>query len=140
MLTELHSLVLSLFVNDQVFQVRKKDSGCIYAMKVIKKENVIKRNAVKHTMAENRILKSLQHPFLVNLKYAFQTKERLYMVIDYLNGGELFYHLTQDDIFSEERARFYAAEVVLALGYLHDNGILYRDLKPENLLLDMHGS
>jgi serine/threonine protein kinase len=123
----------------KVFQVRKKDSGCIYAMKVIKKENVIKRNAVKHTMAENRILKSLTHPFLVNLKYAFQTKERLYMVIDYLNGGELFYHLSQDDTFSEERARFYAAEVVLALGYLHDNGILYRDLKPENLLLDMHG-
>jgi serine/threonine protein kinase len=122
-----------------VFQVRKKDTGNIFAMKVIRKDNVVKRNAVEHTMAENKILKHINHPFLVNLKYAFQTKLHLYMVIDYLNGGELFYHLTRDDYFSEERTRFYAAEVVLALGYLHDNNIVYRDLKPENLLLDMQG-
>lgn len=123
----------------KVFQVRKKDTGNIFAMKVIRKDNVVKRNAVEHTMAENKILKHINHPFLVNLKYAFQTKLHLYMVIDYLNGGELFYHLTRDDYFSEERTRFYAAEVVLALGYLHDNNIVYRDLKPENLLLDMQG-
>jgi len=73
------------------------------------------------------------------LKYAFQNPEYLFIVIDYLNGGELFFHLQQEDAFSEVRAKFYAAEIVLALGYLHDNGIIYRDLKPENILLDMEG-
>jgi serine/threonine protein kinase len=123
----------------KVFQARKKDTGRIYAMKVLKKDHVVKNNAVKHTMSENHVLKNINHPFIVNLKYAFQTSSHLYMVIDYLNGGELFYHLTHDDYFLEPRAKLYAAEVVSALGYLHEHHILYRDLKPENLLLDMHG-
>lgn len=123
----------------KVFQARKKDTGRIYAMKVLKKDHVVKNNAVKHTMSENHVLKNINHPFIVNLKYAFQTSSHLYMVIDYLNGGELFYHLTHDDYFPESRAKLYAAEVVSALGYLHEHRILYRDLKPENLLLDMHG-
>eukprot|EP01122_Echinamoeba_exundans_P014814 TRINITY_DN679_c0_g1_i1.p1 TRINITY_DN679_c0_g1~~TRINITY_DN679_c0_g1_i1.p1 ORF type:complete len:375 (-),score=69.28 TRINITY_DN679_c0_g1_i1:23-1147(-) len=109
-------------------------------MKVLSKGHVIKSNAVKHTMAENRVLKNMSHPFIVNLNYAFQTTTHLYMVIDYFNGGELFHHLTQEDYFAEERARFYAAQVVSALSYLHSRQVIYRDLKPENILLDMDGN
>ena len=82
------------------------------------------------------ILEKLNHPFIVKLHYAFQTPEKLYFVIDFLNGGELFYHLRKETRFSEERTRFYAAEIVLALECLHKNGVIYRDLKPENVLLD----
>jgi len=74
------------------------------------------------------------------LKYSFQTQDKLYMILDYINGGELFYHLSDAERFDEERARFYAAEILLALGYLHSLNIVYRDLKPENLLLDMNGN
>lgn len=82
------------------------------------------------------ILEKLSHPFIVKLHYAFQTPEKLYFVIDFLNGGELFYHLRREQRFDEDRTRFYAAEIVLALEYLHKNGVIYRDLKPENVLLD----
>ena len=85
------------------------------------------------------ILEKLNNPFIVKLHYAFQTPEKLYFVIDFLNGGELFWHLRKDQRFSEERTKFYAAEIVLALECLHKNGIIYRDLKPENVLLDKDG-
>lgn len=85
------------------------------------------------------ILERLNHPFIVKLHFAFQTPERLYFVIDFLNGGELFFHLRKEQRFSESRARFYAAEITLALGCLHQNGIIYRDLKPENVILDSEG-
>lgn len=85
------------------------------------------------------ILEKLNHPFIVKLHYAFQTPEKLYFVIDFLNGGELFWHLRKEHRFSEDRTRFYAAEIVLALECLHKNGVIYRDLKPENVLLDKDG-
>lgn len=85
------------------------------------------------------ILERLNHPFIVKLHYAFQTPERLYFVMDFLNGGELFFHLRRDVRFDESRSRFYAAEMILALGCLHSNGIIYRDLKPENVILDSEG-
>lgn len=84
-------------------------------------------------------MKQLSHPFIVKLNYAFQTPDKLYFVTDFLNGGELFFHLCNEIRFSEERARFYAAEILLALNHLHENGIIYRDLKPENVLLDSEG-
>lgn len=87
-------------------------------------------------IAERLILEKISHPFIVKLHYAFQTPDKLYFVIDFLNGGELFYHLRKEGKFSEERTRFYAAEIVLALECLHKNGVIYRDLKPENVLLD----
>ena len=85
------------------------------------------------------ILERINHPFIVKLHYAFQTPERLYFVIDFLNGGELFFHLRKETKFQESRARFYAAEIILALECLHGNGIIYRDLKPENVILDSEG-
>lgn len=123
----------------KVMQVRKKDSGRIYAMKVLQKSEIIAADAVRHTLAESSVLRRINHPFIVNLKYAFQTEDELFMILDYLNGGELFFHLSNVDRFDEDRARFYAAEIVLALGFLHSQKVVYRDLKPENLLLDMAG-
>ncbi|XP_053571707.1 serine/threonine-protein kinase Sgk2 isoform X1 [Bombina bombina] len=93
-----------------------------------------------HIMAErNVLLKNLKHPFLVGLHYSFQTPEKLYFVLDYVNGGELFFHLQRERSFLEPRARFYSAEVASAIGYLHSQNIIYRDLKPENILLDSQG-
>lgn len=85
------------------------------------------------------ILERLNSPFIVKLHYAFQTPERLYFVIDFLNGGELFFHLRKATRFNEQRTKFYAAEIILALECLHKNGIIYRDLKPENVILDQCG-
>ena len=76
----------------------------------------------------------LNHPFLVQLYYSFQTHEKLYFVMEYINGGELFFHLQRDGMFSHERVRFYSAEIVLGIEHLHLKGIIYRDLKPENLV------
>jgi serine/threonine protein kinase len=121
-------------------QVRKKDDGKIYAMKVLRKEAIIARNEVTHTKAEKRILQRVQHPFVVQLHYAFQTEDKLYMVLDFINGGELFFHLKREGRFPENRVKFYAAQITSALGHLHSVGIVYRDLKPENILLDFEGS
>lgn len=123
----------------KVMQVRYKKTGQIYAMKVMRKEAIIAKNQVAHTRDEKNILQKIQHPFIVKLNFAFQTKDKLYMILDYVNGGELFYHLKKEGKFSEERVRFYAAEISSALIHLHANGIIYRDLKPENILLDKMG-
>lgn len=123
----------------KVMKVRKKDTGEIFAMKVLRKDMVIRENMVNHTKSEKNILQQIKHPFIVTLRYAFQTKEKLYLILDFLSGGELFYHLKEDARFSEERSRFYAAEIGLAIGHLHQNDIIYRDLKPENAVLDKHG-
>lgn len=123
----------------KVMQVRKKDDGRIYAMKVLRKEAIIARKQVAHTMAERNILQKVQHPFIVSLHFAFQTEAKLYMILDYVNGGELFFHLKKEGKFSEARVRLYAAEIALALQHLHSMAIVYRDLKPENILLDADG-
>lgn len=123
----------------KVMQVRKKDTGKIYAMKVLDKKHILDHNEVEHTLAEKNILMKLHHPFLVNMHYSFQTDDKLYFILDYVNGGELFYHLQRDKKFSEERVKFYASEILLALEHLHTNGVIYRDLKPENILITSEG-
>ncbi|KAL7752838.1 Serine/threonine-protein kinase [Sorochytrium milnesiophthora] len=123
----------------KVLQVRKKDSGRVYAMKILNKKDIIARQEVAHTMSERNVLMQANSPFLVGLKFSFQTPDKLYLVLDYMNGGELFYHLQKEQVFSEIRAKFYTAELVLALEHLHRHGIVYRDLKPENVLLDSTG-
>jgi serine/threonine protein kinase len=123
-----------------VYRVRQITSKKVYAMKVLGKEHIKMRKEEKHVMAEKNVLKSnVNHPFLVSLHFSFQTRTKLFFILDYVNGGELFMHLQREKNFSENRARFYAAEIACALGYLHENDIIYRDLKPENLLLDRYG-
>ncbi|KAA8583603.1 hypothetical protein FQN60_014811, partial [Etheostoma spectabile] len=123
----------------KVILVREKASGKYYAMKILKKEVIIAKDEVAHTLTESRVLKNTRHPFLTSLKYSFQTKDRLCFVMEYVNGGELFFHLSRERVFSEERTRFYGAEIVSALDYLHSAKIVYRDLKLENLMLDKDG-
>ncbi|KAM6946425.1 ribosomal protein S6 kinase beta-1 [Aplochiton taeniatus] len=127
----------------KVFQVRKvvgAASGKIFAMKVLKKA-MIMRNAkdTAHTKAERNILEEVKHPFIVDLIYAFQTGGKLYLILEYLSGGELFMQLEREGIFMEDTACFYLAEISMALGHLHQKGIIYRDLKPENIMLNSQG-
>ncbi|XP_050674142.1 RAC serine/threonine-protein kinase isoform X1 [Leptidea sinapis] len=118
---------------------REKGTGKLYAMKILKKNVIIQKDEVAHTITENHVLKKNKHPFLTSLRYSFQTADRVCFVMEYANGGELFFHLSHERFFSEDRTRFYGAEIVSALGYLHARGIIYRDLKLENLLLDKDG-
>src|ERR1700729_2906446 len=126
-------------------------------MKVLSKKEIVAKKEVAHTIGERKILQqSLESPFLVGLKFSFQTEGDLYLVTDFKSGGELFWHLQRETRFTEERARFYIAELVLALEHLHKYNIVYRcvasvlaflaalthnlrDLKPENILLDATG-
>eukprot|EP00494_Astrolonche_serrata_P030119 UN30386 len=119
--------------------VKKKDTGRTYAMKVLKKKELVKRKQVEHTKTERKVISDINHPFIVSLHFAFQNETRLYLITDFFNGGELFWHLKIENYFSETRTRFYAAEIILALECLHKHGIVYRDMKPENLLLDDQG-
>ncbi|KAI1309116.1 RAC serine/threonine-protein kinase [Halotydeus destructor] len=123
----------------KVILCREKATQLLYAIKVLKKEVIIAKDEVAHTLTENRVLRNTHHPFLIQLKYSFQTSDRLCFVMEYVNGGELFFHLSRERIFTEDRTRFYGAEILLALDYLHSQGIIYRDLKLENLLLDREG-
>jgi serine/threonine-protein kinase Psk1 len=125
-----------------VLLVKQKATGRLYAQKQFKKASlVVHKRLVEQTKTERHILESVnQHPFVVKLFYAFQDHEKLYLILEYGQGGELFHHLAMERMFSEETAAFYMAEMVLALDHLHrDLGVIYRDLKPENCLLDADG-
>ena len=111
----------------------------MFALKVLKKDNIIKRNQVEHTKTERSVLGYVKHPFIVGLNMAFQSKDKLYFVLDYCAGGELFFHLGKVGKFTEQRAMFYAAEITLAIAYVHNLDIVYCNLKPENVLLDSRG-
>ncbi|KAM5145611.1 RAC-beta serine/threonine-protein kinase A [Mantella aurantiaca] len=123
----------------KVILVREKATGRYYAMKILRKDVIIAKDEVAHTVTESRVLQNTRHPFLTALKYAFQTSDRLCFVMEYANGGELFFHLSRERVFTEERARFYGAEIVSALEYLHSRNVVYRDIKLENLMLDKDG-
>ena len=101
--------------------MRKKDGDRLFAMKVLKKSNIVKRKQVEHTKTERRVLGAINHPFVVRLHYAFQTEEKLYFVLDYAAGGELFFHLSRVKKFPEATTRFYCAEITLALDVLHEH-------------------
>ncbi|KAF2144331.1 uncharacterized protein K452DRAFT_156955 [Aplosporella prunicola CBS 121167] len=123
----------------RVHLVQSKHNQRYYAIKVLKKAQVVKMKQVEHTNDERRMLQKVKHPFLITLWGTFQDSKNLYMVMDFVEGGELFSLLRKSQRFPNPVAKFYAAEVTLALEYLHMNNIIYRDLKPENLLLDRHG-
>jgi len=119
--------------------VMYKPDGKYYALKILKKSEVIYLKQVEHVKTEKHILERINHPFIVNLFGAFQDPKNLYLMMEYIIGGEFFSHLRKAGRFPNDTSRFYAAEITLVFAYLHDLSILYRDLKPENLLLDRVG-
>ncbi|KAH8919875.1 kinase-like protein [Atractiella rhizophila] len=125
----------------RVHAVQKKDTGRVYAMKVLSKAQVLEHRNVEQVLAERRVLQiGRECRFLVGLKFSFQSKTELFFVMDYKSGGELFAHLQRvGGKFEESRVRFYVGQIVLALQFLHNHRIIYRDLKPENCLLDAEG-
>ena len=118
---------------------RKRDTSRVYALKTIRKAHIISRSEVNHTLAERTVLAQINNPFIVPLKFSFQSPEKLYLVLAFVNGGELFHHLQREGKFDVNRARFYTAELLCALECLHGFNVIYRDLKPENILLDYTG-
>jgi serine/threonine protein kinase len=125
-----------------VLLVRQRATGRLFAQKQFKKASItVHKKLIEQTKTERNILESVnRHPFIVNLYYAFQDHEKLYLILEYAQGGELFHHLAAERMFSEDVAAFYMAEMVLALDHLHRTvGVIYRDLKPENCLLDSEG-
>eukprot|EP01119_Soliformovum_irregulare_P011526 TRINITY_DN2903_c0_g1_i1.p1 TRINITY_DN2903_c0_g1~~TRINITY_DN2903_c0_g1_i1.p1 ORF type:complete len:620 (+),score=156.83 TRINITY_DN2903_c0_g1_i1:1947-3806(+) len=123
----------------KVLQVRQKGTHQIFAMKVLDKQSIIDNEELEHTMSEKNILQTLVHPFLVQLYFAFQSIDKLFLVMDFINGGDMFYHLQRERSFPPARAQFYVAQIVCGLEYLHSAGIIYRDLKAENLILNDDG-
>lgn len=108
-------------------QVRKKDTQRIYALKTIRKAHIAQRpGEITHILAERTVLALVNNPFIVPLKFSFQTPDKLYLVMSFVNGGELFYHLQREGKFSEDRSRFYAAELLCALEHLHMFNVVYR--------------
>ncbi|TDH71047.1 hypothetical protein CCR75_004637 [Bremia lactucae] len=123
----------------KVIQVRHQPTGEILAMKIVSNKYIVQHNSVSCLQAERDIMTKISHPFLISLKYAFQTKSNVYLVMPFVAGGELFHHLHRQGLLLESSAKFYAAEIVLALEHLHSKGIIHRDLKPENVLLGADG-
>ncbi|CAJ1345866.1 unnamed protein product [Effrenium voratum] len=124
----------------RVLQARHKPSGHYRAVKVMSKERLFQQEQrLQRVITEKRILARLQHPFVVSLHWAFQTTTHLFLVLDFCGGGELFFHMLQRGRFEEADGKFYFCEILLGLEYLHSQQVLYRDLKPENCLLDNEG-
>lgn len=134
--------VIGMGAFGKVLQVRNKESNKVFAMKVISKRVLRKKGQgyIENILAEQQILSRVgNYPFVVSMHCSFQTREKLFIIMDFLAGGELFLRLGREGIFLEKTAAFYLAEIILALDHLHTAGVLHRDLKPENILLGSDG-
>lgn len=123
----------------KVLLVRNRLDKSLYAMKVLSKKLLKKKNNTQYMKSERDILTKVSHPFVVSLYFAFQSQSKLFLVMEFLQGGELFFHLRKKGIILEKEARFYLGELTLAIEFLHNNGVVHRDLKPENVLLRKDG-
>ena len=131
--------LIGLGTYGKVFVATKKSNNKLYAVKVLNKNqfsNIKLKNNIK---TERTLLEKLNYPFLMKLDYAFQTKKSLYLITPFMPGGELNYHIYKENYFDEKKAKFYSAEIILALNYLHEKNCIYRDLKPENIMIDENG-
>lgn len=123
----------------KVVLCQHKNNQKYYAMKIMEKANIMRTRQLLHTIAEIRCMDSFNFPFLVNLEFFFKNNVYIFIVMPFVNGGEMFYHLRAAKKFDETLCKFYAAQVVMAFEYMHYLGIIYRDLKPENILVDIEG-
>ena len=123
----------------RVLLVRFLTNNQLYAMKILSKNQIKLKHQEEHTRTERNLMVQINSPFIVNIKFAFQDESKLYIVSDFMQGGDMFYHLHSQKKFDESRARFYAIELILGIEFLHKNNMIYRDLKPENILMDSTG-
>jgi len=123
----------------EVLLVKLKANNKYYAMKILIKKQVKLRHQEAHTKAERDLMVKINCPFIVNIKFAFQDNLKLYIITEFMQGGEMFFHLHKEKKFSNEKTRFYIIELILAIEFLHKNKMLYRDLKPENIMVDASG-
>eukprot|EP01017_Pseudomicrothorax_dubius_P028775 TRINITY_DN3446_c0_g1_i8.p1 TRINITY_DN3446_c0_g1~~TRINITY_DN3446_c0_g1_i8.p1 ORF type:complete len:304 (+),score=61.10 TRINITY_DN3446_c0_g1_i8:68-979(+) len=123
----------------KVWKVETKKGNHIFAMKEMSKAKILSKKSVNSVMNEKQLLSSLRHPFLINMIYSFQDRDNLYLVLDYMTGGDLRFHLCKQKRFNEEQTKFFIACMLVGLEYLHSNGVLHRDIKPENLVFDSRG-
>ena len=123
----------------RVLLVRLNSKNKLYAMKILNKSFLKQRHQEEHTKTERNLMVAINCPFVMNIKYAFQDETKLYLVTDFMQGGDMFFHLHENKKFKRERAKFYIVEILLGIEYLHKNNMVYRDLKPENILMDKDG-
>jgi serine/threonine protein kinase len=135
----LSTVGIGTFGRVRVVKIKGSEDRTPLALKIMKKSEVIRLKQVEHVKAETAILSQIEHPFIVNLLKAFQDEKRLFLLLEFVNGGELFSHLRTEGRLPDPEATFIAAEICLAFAYLHSKNIVYRDLKPENLLIDCDG-
>ena len=122
-----------------VFLVKFKSNNQFYAMKILDKKTVVSYNQEEHTKSERDLMVKVDCPFIIDIKFAFQDKQNLYLLTEFMPGGELFFHLYREKRFNNDKTKFYAVEIILAIEFLHKKNMMYRDLKPENVLIDKTG-